>query len=399
MKPLLLLGSAKIDITPVHSVPLAGFAHRKNGFESVVHPLYSRIHCFEQIDAEGKRMSVLFVSADLIWWGTDFVEQLRPKLVKRFGFDTVLLHATHTHSGPQTSGRFVEALGMKDEAYMEFLEERLVLGTEQALRTVEPVTVQKGSESCRIGVNRRLESDGEILMAPNEAGPVDQEVTVIQFLKLNGGTKSVFVHYTCHPTTTDDNAVSSEFPGYAMDRIEDGFGGEAVGAFLQGCCGDIRPYLAEEGQFYRGSRAEVERFGKQLSDTVFRIVQRPMTELAPSVLQSRSSALELPFQEPSPLTGISLEISWLQLAEGLSLITFNAEMVVEYGLYIKENSRGSILPMAYTNGMIGYVPTRQQLAQGGYEAKGSVPFFGLPGPFDPSLESRIRREIQNYMMR
>jgi hypothetical protein len=399
MKLLLLLGSAKADITPVHSVPLAGFAHRTNGFESVAHPLYARIHCFEQNDAEGKRMSVLFVSADLIWWGTDLSEQLRPKLSERFGFDAVLLHATHTHSGPQTSGRFVEALGMKDEAYVEFLEERLIRGVEQALRTMEPVTVHNGSEPCWIGVNRRLESDGEILMAPNEAGPVDPEVTVILFRKLNGTTKSVFVHYTCHPTTTDDNAVSSEFPGCAMDRIEHALGGEAVGAYLQGCCGDIRPNLAEDGRFYRGHRAEVERFGKMLSDTVLRIVQRPMIELAPSVLQISCAALELPFQEQSPRTGTSLEMTWLQLAEGLSLLTFNAEMVVDYGLFIKENSCKTILPLAYTNGMIGYVPTREQLAQGGYEAEGSVPFFRLPGPFDPSLESIIRREIQNYMTR
>ncbi|MCZ8512728.1 neutral/alkaline non-lysosomal ceramidase N-terminal domain-containing protein [Paenibacillus filicis] len=397
MEPQLLLGSAKMDITPPHPVPLAGFAHRAGSFESVAQPLYARIHCFGQSDREGQSTGALFVSADLIWWGTDLVLQLRPKLQERFGFETVLLHATHTHSGPQTSGSLADSLGLKDEAYLAYLEERLIEGIERALVDKEPVTVEKGGETCTIGVNRRLEAGGAIVMAPNEAGPVDPEVTVIRFRKRSGETKAVFVHYTCHPTTTDDNAVSSEFPGAALDRIEHALGGEAIGAYLQGCCGDIRPYLAEDGQFYKGHRAEVERFGWQLSDAVLRALEQPMTVLAPAALRSRSFAVELPFRDPSSRTGGALEITGVQLAEGLILLTFNAEMVADYGLFVKQASEGSILPLAYTNGMLGYVPTREMLAQGGYEAEGSVPFFRLPAPFDPSVEERIRKAVQQYM--
>jgi hypothetical protein len=47
--------------------------------------------------------------------------------------------------------------------------------------------------------------------------------------------------------------------------------------------------------------------------------------------------------------------------------------------------------------MIGYVPTAQQLAEGGYEAEGSCPYFGLPGPFDPRIEGLIRRAIDELV--
>ena len=70
---------------------------------------------------------------------------------------------------------------------------------------------------------------------------------------------------------------------------------------------------------------------------------------------------------------------------------------MEYGLFIKKQSGGSVLPLPYSNGMIGYVPTADQLSEGGYEASESTKFFGLPAPFDPSLERRIREAVAALM--
>lgn len=73
-------------------------------------------------------------------------------------------------------------------------------------------------------------------MAPNPDGPNDQEVTVIKFNRINDGTvKSLFVHFTCHPTTTADNLINSEYPGVAMEKVEEHLGGGAIAMFLQGC--------------------------------------------------------------------------------------------------------------------------------------------------------------------
>ncbi|WP_282937351.1 neutral/alkaline non-lysosomal ceramidase N-terminal domain-containing protein [Paenibacillus sp. RC67] len=417
MKSPLKLGSAKVDITPTKPVPLAGFAHRTGPFELIAHPLYVRIHCLEQSDGSGSKTTVLLVSADLIWWGTDLVKKLTPQLKKRYGFQTVLLHATHTHSGPQTSDCFTDALGKSDPDYLEELEHRLLQGIEQSLQTMEPVTMERGVGQCLIGVNRRKEIDGHIEMAPNVKGPVDPEVTVIRFHSLSGWTKGLFVHYTCHPTTTGDNEISSEYCGVALDRIEQSLGSNVVGAFLQGCCGDIRPELVNDDEFYRGHRMEVERFGSWLSEEVLRINSMPMDELPSADLQSKTLVVPLPFQSVPSLNelkeqadqtdiygewarlllhqperlqeSIPLEITRLDLAEELSLVAFNAEMVVDYGFLVKKASQGKVLPLGYTNGMIGYVPTVTQLVQGGYESQGSVPYFALPSPFASQVESII----------
>jgi hypothetical protein len=86
-------------------------------------------------------------------------------------------------------------------------------------------------------------------------------------------------------------------------------------------------------------------------------------------------------------------MSWLKLCEGLSLLTMNAEMVVEYGLFIKQRFAGSVLPVPYSNGMIGYVPTQRQVAEGGYEARESIAYFSLPAPFEATVETAIHEAI------
>ncbi|WP_239628519.1 neutral/alkaline non-lysosomal ceramidase N-terminal domain-containing protein [Paenibacillus sp. H1-7] len=420
-EPPLKLGTAKADITPAAPVPLAGFAHRAGPFEHIAHRLYARIHCFEQQDKTGRKASALLVSADLIWWGSDLVSRLTPVLRERYGFQTMLLHATHTHCGPQTSSLFTDALGKPDPGYLEALEQRLLAGIEEALHNSEAVTVERGSGQCRIGVNRRKQSGGRIEMAPNEHGQIDPDVTVIRFRTSNGSVKALFVHYTCHPTTTGDNEISSEYCGVALERIEQSLGDGAVGAFLQGCCGDIRPALVSDGAFYRGHRMEVERFGSWLTEEVLRINSLPMEELAPGDLTSKTLELLLAFdsvpaielleeqadrsdihsewarlllREPHRRAeSIPLEITRLDVAKDLSFVAFNAEMVVDYGLFVKQASHGTMLPLAYTNGMIGYVPTAEQLAQGGYESRDAAPYFGLPSPFRPQIENDIRNAI------
>lgn len=424
--PGLLLGSVKVDITPQAPIPLAGFAHRTSVFEAVAQPLYARIFCFRYNDGEGHGREALVISADLIWWGSDFAAGLKRKLTDAWGFDAILLHATHTHGGPQTSRGFAPSLGLADDAYLDVLASKIMDGAAEALRHMESVTVERGVGKCGIGINRRKMTDeGTVEMAPNPEGIVDPEVALIRFRSRQGEVKGFFVHYTCHPTTTGDNEITSEYPGAALEIVEEAWGGAAVGAFLQGCCGDIRPNLVKDGQFIRGHRDEVRLFGRQLAEEVVRIGESPLEKLAPTGLPFRTASVELPFQrvpglqeleekkgrpgiegewaglllkDPARLTGsIPLELTYLGLAEGLALLAFNAEMVSAYGVKIRQTSGGSVLPLGYTNGMIGYIPTEEQIAQGGYEARDSGPYFGLPAPFQPDIESRIDRTVRHLI--
>ena len=416
--PVLKLGVAKMNITPPKPVPLAGFEHRRGASEGVSHPLYARVLLFEEDERSSKRRALL-VSADLIWWSEDQVERLRHCLEARWGIEwgSVILHATHTHSGPQTSGRYSLRLGRPDPVYLKTLESRVLAAVEEASGCLETVTVERGRGECRIGINRRRRVDGRIEMAPNEAGPTDPEVTVIRFKTPSGATKGVLVHHACHPTTTDDALISSEFPGVAMELVEGEQGGGVVAAYLQGCCGDVRPTLVRDGRFYRGGDAEVRTLGERLGAEALSVMERPMRRLFPSLLSGRQTTIPLPLQSlpgkaeleassrRSGVVGewsallrretwrlrpwVPLDLTLLNLAGDLSILAMNGEAVVEYGLFVKRRFAGRVLPLPYSNGMIGYVPTARQVGEGGYEARESIFYFGLPAPLDSSLEHKI----------
>jgi hypothetical protein len=427
MRTNLTLGTAKVDITPLRPVPLAGFMQRTGHFCGISRPLYARILFFEQEDTAEQKRSALLVSADIIWWGPEWIEGMRRRLAERWGIQEsfVILHATHTHSAPQTSHRFTPSLGEPDPDYIEMLESRVFQGIEAAAGRLEPVFLERGRGKCHFGVHRRKFVDGRIDMLPNDSGPTDPEVNVVRFRTEDGRTKALLVHFTCHPTTTEDNFVSSEFPGVAMELIENGLGPDAVAAFLQGCCGDVRPALVREGQFYRGSEKEVRQLGCTLAKEVMRVLHQPMESLVSCNLTGKTVSIPLPFQELPTMaeleqarhqpsiagewgrlllqeperirSSIPFEMTWLKLAEGLSLLAMNAEIVVEYGLFVKRQFAGAVLPVPYSNGMIGYVPTARQVAEGGYESQESFFYFGLPAPFDAAVETKICEAILNLV--
>lgn len=391
------MGAAKIDITPVSPVPLAGFASRVGVSSGVSHPLYARIFVFQQRNFLGINRTALVVSADLIWWGPERIKALREKISVRWGIDekAIILHATHNHSGPQTSNRFALAIGQIDENYVKMLDRKLLAGIELAFKQIEPVYMEVGKGKCHIGINRRKQFNGQIIMAPNEDGLTDPEVNVFRFYTPEGKIKGVWIHYTCHPTTTADNLVSSEFPGVAVKAVENKLGEEVVVAYLQGCCGDISPALIEDDKFHSGTDQDVNKLGIKLANVTLKILRQSMHSLAPCKLDSQFMKVSLPLQS-QPLSHISIELLLLNIAEGLTILAMNGEIVVEYGLFIKKYFDGNVLPVAYSNGMIGYVPTANQIAEGGYEPAESFVYFNLPAPLAPEAEKILIQAIKNF---
>lgn len=92
-----------------------------------------------------------------------------------------------------------------------------------------------------------------------------------------------------------------------------------------------------------------------------------------------------------------LRLIMLELTEGLALLGFDAEVTVEYGLWLKNWSNGRVLPIPYTNGMIGYVVTAEQVRQGGYEPDDSYPYVYRSGRFTTGAEEIIRSTSRHLL--
>ncbi len=427
MKNQLWLGTAKVEITPKHPIPLAGFASRGGAcFNGIAHPLYARIFWFRHRSENGEETSALLVSADLLWWGSERIPLLKQRIQERWSMneDAILFHGTHTHSGPQTSDRFADLLGKHDSAYIEHLEETVLEGIGIAAANQEEVRVSSGQGKSFIGINRRLMVDGTCQARANKEGLYDPELRVIAFRTSDNRPKGILVHYACHPVVTPDNLISSEFCGVAMELVESKVGGQVVSGFLQGSCGDINPAIRGE-LFFNGTDKEVRKLGRRLADTVLRVLERPLEELQLCPLTASLRVVKAPLQRlpteselqahtnapwvkgdwsrkllasPERLQDtLPLEIVFLTLAKGLALLATNSEIVTEYGLFIKEISAGQVLPLGYTNGMIGYVVTADQIDEGGYESDWSTEYFMMPAPFDHAIEPLFRSAIEDMI--
>ena len=65
-------------------------------------------------------------------------------------------------------------------------------------------------------------------------------------------------------------------------------------------------------------------------------------------------------------------------------------MLSEIGLLLKRGLSPAVtVAAAYSNGLIGYIPSKNAYPLGGYEVDGSHHYFRLPAPFTEDVEDRL----------
>lgn len=221
-------GVAKVDITKVAAGPVES-------------PLFAKALVI-QTDNE----TVAIISLDVVAIGTigsiknDFVSNIRARAARDLHLDPdhILFNASHCHGVP-----------------CEDIEQRTFDVLKLALHNVQPVTIGAGiGHEDRIMENRRmkLKSGKEIdvrhaySLPPDdevaETGPIDPEIGILRFDKLNGETLAVIYNFACHPIQgVPSGANTADVTGFSSQVIEDNLGAGAIALFIQGCGGDINP--------------------------------------------------------------------------------------------------------------------------------------------------------------
>ncbi|MGW9438063.1 hypothetical protein [Streptomyces sp. NPDC055607] len=75
----------------------------------------------------------------------------------------------------------------------------------------------------------------------------------------------------------------------------------------------------------------------------------------------------------------------------ITFVTLPCEPFAEIGASIKDELGDGTVVLGYTNHMIGYVPTREEFARGGYEPWLAPRHFGRPAPFDEGTADELVR--------
>lgn len=177
--------------------------------------------------ASGNR-AVLLVALDLVGIDASSVRSLRARIAQTTGLpaEAVLVSCTHSHASPDTQGLW----GGVPASYRRRLLDAAVETTRTAHLRARPVELRIASTHVA-GLTRNRRGWAE----------VDTSLAALQAVDARGDTVTTLVNFACHPVTlpAENRAVSRDFPGPLVDRLDAELGGVTV--YVNGAQGDVNP--------------------------------------------------------------------------------------------------------------------------------------------------------------
>lgn len=425
----LQIGIAKTDITPPVGIFLAGYANRLEPSEEVYLPLTATIIALD----DGENAAII-VGAEILGF-YEHTDAVRETIGQKTGLlpHQIMLNGSHTHCGPVLRDMDRERHGHLDDAYIASLIAKITQSAEKAWHNRAPAVLKFGTGICTFATNRRLpDENGDFQMRPNPKGPVDHTVSVLSIETPEGQKKGVVFSYACHPTSRGGLLIGGDYVGFALQHIEQ-HNPNLQACFLQGCAGDIKPGPVDStaNTFAQRSIEQVQQLGEQLGQTVNAILQSP--DLAPITgtlnITNRIIPLETEpvnwqhiedsLQNPNPVvqnwakhfqsskdlpdaivTQIPFEVQTLSLGSAFALVALSGEMTVEYALRLKKELAphfDHMLICAYANHIIGYVPVKRQIPEGGYEVTTNQYHLKRTGPYVAQTEDQICQTVYHLL--
>lgn len=410
------LGVAEVDITPPVGVWLTGYAARTHPCTDIHDALKAQALVLENSD--GDRAALLCL--DLIALTAEQVAAVRRAVQKATGIPParLLINCSHTHSAPAIGELAAPWMGIPDDAYLQITIRKAATAVQLAASRLTEATLHYAKAHCHIGVNRRQRTpNGRVVLGQNLQGITDPQLDVLAFTAPDGALKVLLFAYACHPVVLGDNnyAVSADYVGYARDCLRRTLNAPAL--FLQGCAGNINPRE-------RGTFAIAEKLGRELAGSVL-VALGNTVQMDDDRIDGIIANIKLPLQPPpdartlrqwrqehlaraqdAERNGRWSEARWrrceaewaakvlrairaktlpthepitlqvLRLGD-VALAAMASETFAEIGLTLRRQSPyAATVPLGYTNGCIGYLPTAAAYPEGGYEVQTAFKFYG-----------------------
>jgi hypothetical protein len=410
---------ARVNITPELPIWLSGYGGRNKPAAEKLDDLWAKALVLE--DAAGRR--AVLVTMDLVGIERKLSREVCRRIGERHQLPraAVALCTSHTHSGPVVRGNLVPMYALDEdqtarvENYATELADKLVEAVGAAIHALAPAQLSWGTGKATFAVNRRNNPEGQVPKLRHEnalVGPVDHDVPVLVVHNADGRLRAMAAGYACHATVLSGYQVSADWPGAAQNEIERRYP-SAIALFWAGCGADQNPLP-------RRSVELMHEYGRQFADAVDETLDGSLAPIPPS-LQTAYEEIALPFG-PLPsraeleltATGERPQGPWAKyllsnwdrdgslpstypypvqvwrLGGGVTWLFLGGEVVVDYALRLKSELSGKNTWVAsYSNDVMGYIPSRRVLAEGGYEGGGARFPYGLPAVWDPHVEQQI----------
>lgn len=394
------IGWDKLDITPQLPIYMAGYMDRKELAQGVNDSIFARAIVLE--DKNGEKLAI--ISIDLLCVTKAQTDTIRVKINELTGIkaDHIIICATHNHSGPLTFD--YPLFGKTKEAYVEWMLKKIPSLVLQAFKKLQDCKLGwYQSNDVNIGKNRR-----------NYSKKSKTYLTILSFVDLRDKPLAVLFNYNCHPTVLSSKnlLISGEFPGAAIDCLEQTYGKDVLFMFSNGACGDISTRFTRKSQTFD----ERDRIGMILAKEVINGINKTKYEYHNYIaliekafhlrkkkipdkgeLNKTISEYKRQLQElkntnchygeirmaETALHGSMIlkllkeyeeniehegSITAIKLGRGC-IVTEPAELFSKLGDRImKESPFPTTMVMGYANGNIGYLPDKSSYEEGGYEA-------------------------------
>lgn len=291
-------GFAHLDVTPAaNGTFLIGPMKPSTGVND---PLLAKA----LILSDGSRR-ILLLSLDYLGFDIDFTSKLAEVAAQAADVPRshVMVNCSHTHSAPLTApwGPWREHL---DAPFRKKLPEQVSTVVNQAIASLQPVTLRYGQAATQIGFNRRLLNKGRITMAVNPAGAVLPFADVLGLDDSAGRLLGTLFSHAAHPVIVHSAStlISGDYPGFACANLRQALGKDTVHLFAQGCSGNVNGFPL------KGGIKAAAAAGKELAGAVGRALDDPRTFSVAARLRVRTLDLELPLQAPRPVDEIEARL-------------------------------------------------------------------------------------------
>jgi len=424
MSGQLRVGVERVPVTPPIGIRQCGYAARDLGSTHLLDDLYATAMVCDNGETQ-----IALVACDLIFVHPITVACVRDEVARRahIPHDHVMLCCSHTHSGPITYAGPEQ--GEREHAYITTLAYQIAGAICAAQTRLQPARIGYGQGNASIGVNRREQHpNGQVILGENRAGPVDPTVSIVRIDALEGAPLAVLVNYACHAValSAESYGLSADWPG-AMRRVVEAETGARC-LFIQGAGADINPRGGPSRDYGRMQRlgqsvaggviqawADIQDLREDMAlggvtEQVWVPLQEADGQSAATLQESLVSALKLPWEkvlqmraerfpwsvevaERDSVRHAPIATQALRLGEA-AIAAIGAEPFVEVGLAVKARSPyPHTLVAGYANGSIGYLPTAEAYAIGGYEVGQAYFWYHLPAMIAPTAARMVEDRV------
>ena len=395
----------KIDITPDKPQWLLGYDPRQS---TGVHD-----HIFHRIVAMDDGTTQFFlVSSDICLISPSVYDQVTREIKEQTGIDPLQIWwtTTHTHSAPEIGPPGLPAVFMgqryeheHNAEYSAWVAKALIQGIREARAKLAPGRLGVGWGMAMANINRRARDvSGPAFLGLNPDGPVDRLIGLLRLESADGRLLALIANYAMHGTVLSgkNRLISGDAPGIVAQYVEEKLGAPML--YINGATGDLAPIYTVYPDPESG---HLSQFRVLLGDKILEANQAIGPTTTDVKLSLGRQVVETPRKPGMGWAGdlgaylrmtntgeavVRVPIRFLRINNDVAIWSAPLELFCEIAMKIR-----SLSPFPYTfyygycNGWLGYMPTKAEVAHGGYEPSVS--------PYTGRAEEDLARSVVAYL--